>query len=320
MFFDKNSERPLKRKEMFIGGIDIGGTKIAAGVVSSEGSVVDFREFPTADMRDPGKAVDQIGEYFNCIQRRTQEPLYGIGIGCTGPVDPIIGRIGSVEFLEGWEGFDIVSEFKEKVETIVYLENDADASAIGEMLFGVGRDSDHFINVTVGTGIGVGVILNKQLFRGVDGTHPEIGHHIINISGPHCSCGAQGCWESMAGGKATLLATKNKYGMEYGSTAELYEAALNNDKNALAAVRDEALYLGIGISNIITIFAPDTISISGGILRCQDLIWDPILQSMQQNCGLIDIQKIKIVPSALGKHTGLIGAASICLFLKTDHE
>jgi len=305
---------------MFIGGIDIGGTKISAGVVSSRGSIVDFCEFRTSDLHDPYEAVAQIGDYFNTIQQRMEEPLYGIGIGCTGPVDPFNGRIGSVEFLQGWAGFNIVSEFKKKVRTPVYLENDADAAAIGEKLFGNGHDSDHFINVTVGTGIGVGIIFNKQLFRGVDGTHPEIGHHIIDPSGPSCSCGARGCWESLAGGRATLIAFNNKYGMEFTSATELYEAARNNDKNALEAVRNETFYLGIGLSNIITIFAPDIVSISGGILRCQDLIWDPILQLVRQNCGFTDLRKIKIIPSALGQHTGLIGAAGICLSLEVSHD
>lgn len=305
---------------MYSGGIDIGGTKISAGVVSSGGSVIDFSEYNTSGLQNPEIALGQIGKYFKDISQRIPEPIWGVGIGCTGPVDPFSGQIGAVEFLRGWEGFNIVSAFSKIINVPVYLENDADASAMGEALFGAGLGSDHFVNVTVGTGIGVGAIFNNKLYRGVDGIHPEIGHHIIDCCGPSCSCGAHGCWESMAGGKATLSWAKRKFGIDYQSTAKLYEAARSRNSDALEAVRNEAFYLGIGISNIITIFAPDTISISGGILRCQDLIWDLILQTVKQNCGLVPTQKVRIVPSMLGQHTGLIGAASICLSSKVNHD
>lgn len=297
---------------MIIGGIDIGGTKISIGFIDSSGMVIDFSEFITNDFPNPLFAIDCFRTYFNTVSRDLEEPIKAIGIGCTGPVFPETGKIGNVDFLKGWWGFDIKNKLSKLLDLPVFLENDADAAAIAEVRYGVGKNSSRFIGVTVGTGIGVGIIFDKRLYRGINGAHPEIGHHVIEAAtGPYCSCGSNGCWEAMAGGRSTLLWAYNQFGINYKSTKRLYESANNGEHIAVEVVKNQAKYLSIGLSNIITIFAPDTISISGGMLRCKKIIMEEIRNNIEENCRLVPFNDITILPSALGKHAGLIGAACI---------
>ncbi len=128
--------------------------------------------------------------------------ITGIGIGSTGPIDPFAGQIGDVNFLPGWQGSNIVEDLGRLFQVKVTMENDADAAALGEAGWGAGRNKNRLICVTVGTGISGGIILDGKLYRGVDNAHPEIGHHLIDVSGPRCLCGFHGCWESLAAGPA----------------------------------------------------------------------------------------------------------------------
>src|SRR6202034_1112005 len=146
-------------------------------------------------------------------QARAQ--LTGIGIGSTGPVDPVRGEFGDVDFLPGWRGRSPVQDLAEIFKVRVALENDGDAAALAEAGWGAGRNRTRLIYVTVGTGIGGGIVLDGQLYRGVDGAHPEVGHHVIDPSGPPCSCGFRGCWESLAAGPAMAAWFKSQAPADY---------------------------------------------------------------------------------------------------------
>ncbi len=290
-----------------IGAVDIGGTKIAVGMVDPEGRILARREHPS------GKELDRqtgLGLMTAMLEESAQQAggtLEGIGIGCTGPVDPLAGTLGWIEFLPDWEGCALVSELQKTFGVRVALENDADAAALGELAWGAGQGAQRFIYVTVSTGIGVGVVIDGQLYRGVEGAHPELGHHVIDPSGPECFCGAHGCWECLAGG----LALAANAGLA--SALEVCEAARNGDAAAQAAVEREAFYLGLGFANLVTLFVPDVIAVGGGVMKSRDLFWDTILRTIRENCGLVPYEKTSLVPARLGSDTGLAGAAQVWL-------
>ncbi len=187
-----------------IAAVDIGGTKIAVGIVDDTGRLLSRMESPTGADRGYPNALDRIAGMLRDAARKAGGEITGIGIGCTGPVYPCTGRIGVVEFLPGWEGKNPVTDLSQMFRVPVAMENDADAVALGEGLVGAAKGKASVICVTVGTGIGGGIIVEGRLYRGVDQSHPEIGHHVIDPSGPACFCGARGCWEVLARGPAMV--------------------------------------------------------------------------------------------------------------------
>ncbi len=295
-----------------IGAVDIGGTKIAVGMVDKGGKVLDCLECPT----DAGKGLeDGLSRIIRMLYEAasdTGELLEGIGIGCTGPVNPYEGTLGQVEFLPGWEGANLVEKLSKAFGISVAIENDADAAALGEWAWGAGTGVRKFMLVTVGTGIGVGILLDGKLYRGVNGSHPEIGHHVIDASGPVCFCGARGCWESLASGPAMESWAQSNH--PQGKRLSAHQLCINADQGdelAQAAVRRTANYLGIGLANLVTLYTPEMIVLGGGVLQSRHLFWSTIQETIQTNCGLVPHQEVKLMPSKLGALTGLIGAARV---------
>ena len=297
-----------------IGAVDIGGTKIAVGMVTESGRLLARTECPTAPERGPSDGLARIAAMLRQTAAQAGQELMGIGIGCTGPVDPQAGTIGNVEFLPGWEGADIAGEVSHVFSIPVALENDADAAALGEAAWGVGRGAHSLVYVTVGTGIGGGLVLGGQLYRGVSGAHPEIGHHVIDPSGPACSCGAHGCWESLASGPAMVRwisdTFPNSASPARGLDAEgIFVAAGRGEPHALAAVAREGFYLGLGLANLITLFTPDVIALGGGVMRSRHLFWDTVQSTIRSACGFVPFEQVRLTPAALEPDTALVGAA-----------
>ncbi len=288
-----------------IGAVDIGGTKIAVGMLTHAGEILARTESPAYPELGFQAGLERIFTMLRETARQADGKLEGIGVGCTGPVDPLAGRLGRIEFLPGWQGANLTAELQNAFDVTAFLENDADAAALGELAWGAGKDAQRFIFVTVSTGIGGGLVFNGCLYRGVDGAHPEIGHHVIDPAGPECFCGAHGCWESLAGGLALAARGGMSSALEVCSAAEQGEAA------ARLAVEQEAYYLGLGFANLITLFTPDVIALGGGVMHSRHLFWDKILQTIRENCGLVPFEKTKLVPAILGADAGLAGAAQV---------
>jgi glucokinase len=288
-----------------IGAVDIGGTKIAVGMLSREGKVLARLEKPSGADLEVKEGLEMIFSMLRETSRQVGRPLEGIGVGSTGPVDPFSGRMGFIDFLPRWENCNLVGELQNTFGVTTFLENDADAAALAELAWGAGQGAKRFIYVTVSTGIGAGMVFDGHLYRGADGAHPEIGHHVIDPSGPLCSCGFQGCWEILASGPALAA----RAGMA--SAMEVCRAAEQGSPLARAAVEKEAYYLGLGIANLVTLFVPDVISLGGGVMHSRHLFWDKISRTIREGCGLVPFEKTKLVPAYLGPDTGLAGAAQV---------
>jgi len=299
-----------------LGAVDIGGTKIAVGAVDDAGRILAKEECPTAPSEGFDSAMERVANMLERVIASSALPLCGIGIGCTGPVDPLSGEIGVVDFLPGWKGCNPVIHLTRRFDVRVAMENDADAVALGELTWGAGRGRAHLICVTVGTGIGGGIVIGGQLYRGVGGSHPEIGHHVIDARGPACFCGARGCWEVLARGPAMVQRVLDEAPAGYPHrerlTAErICRLAREGDQLALTEISREAAHLGIGIANLVTLFAPEVVVLSGSVMQSADLFLPAIRAQVARQCGLVPAAAVEIRLSPLAADAPLIGAAMV---------
>ena len=292
-----------------IGAIDIGGTKIAVGAVTEDGKLLGSSRRPTAADRGFDAAMHGASEMLGELTARLGVDLIGVGVACPGPLDPYTGVLGDVGTLPGWEGGDIVSALESAFHVPVIVENDADAAALAEAHWGAGQHSRRFVYVTISTGVGAGIVLSGDLYRGVDGAHPEIGHHVLDVSGPRCYCGARGCWEALASGLAMAEWMSRETPADGWTAARICELAREGDEVALRAVEREAFYIGVGLANLITIFAPDMVAIGGGVMKSSDLFLPRVRQLLREIVTQVPLEKVRLTAPALGHDAGLAGAA-----------
>lgn len=312
--YSRGSNQQLER--VLIGAVDIGGTKIAVGVVDDRGKVLARLERPTDADLGYAHAIDNICRMLKETARSSNAQISGIGIGSTGPVFPMTGEIGDVNFFPNWKGQNLVRDLTEFFHVKVAMENDADAAALGEAGWGAGRNKKRLLYVTVGTGIGAGFIADGKLYRGVDDSHPEIGHHSIDPSGPLCSCGFHGCWESLAAGPAMVAWIEKEAPNDYPHRRDLTakricELAKAGDEWARRAVDRETYYLGLGLANLVTVFAPDAIVLGGSVMNSADLFLDGIRKIIRESCRFVPFDKTELTLASLGEDANLVGAARV---------
>ena len=299
-----------------IGAVDIGGTKIAVGLVDDDGRVLSRAQCPTDAEHGYREALARTENMLRAMVTAAGVKLTGIGIGSTGPVDPFTGEFGEVNFFPNWRGENPVADLKRIFGVNVAMENDADAAALAEAGWGAGKDKKRLIYITVGTGIGGGIILDGQLYRGVEGAHPELGHCVIDAAGPLCDCGFHGCWESLAAGPAMVSWLKSTMPDDYPHRADLTakricELAKEGDKLALQAVEREGRYLGLGLANLVTLFAPDSIVLGGSVMKSAILFLEEIRRTICRCCRFVPYEKTEIALASLGEDANLIGAARV---------
>lgn len=296
-----------------IGAVDIGGTKLAVGLVDESGKVLARREAATGPESTYSAGLESIAVMLREMAKSAGVEIGGIGIGSTGPVDPLTGELGEVDFLPLWRRENPVRDLENFFGVKVALENDADAGALAEAAWGAGRDKSRLIYITVGTGIGGGIILEEKLYRGVGGAHPELGHQVIDLTGPPCSCGFNGCWEALAAGPAMAAWTQcHCPGSDSYRTAEqICQMARQGDQLARRAVKREAHYLGIGIANLINLFTPDIIVLAGSLMKSAPLFLEEIRGTIRSGCRFVPYEKTELSLASLGAEANLIGAARV---------
>lgn len=297
-----------------IGAVDIGGTKIAVGMVDDAGRVLSKLESPTEAHRGYSHGIERMIGMLRETARVAGVELVGIGIGSTGMVYPFSGAIGDADFLPGWQGNNPVRDLAQEFKVSVALENDADASALGEASWGAGKGKSRLIYVTVGTGIGGGIIFDGKLYRGADMAHPEISHHVIDPSGPPCTCGFRGCWESLATGPAMVewfKANATADRRDDLTAKQICQLAQKGDALARRAVEHEAYYLGLGLANLINLFVPDAIVLGGSVMKSAALFLDGIRKTIAQGCRFVPFEKTELALASLGEDANLIGAARV---------
>ncbi len=296
-----------------IGAVDIGGTKIAVGVVDDSGKVLSKMESPTQGERGYADGLGRITKMLRETARAAAGEIRGIGIGSTGWVFPFTGEFGDVDFLPSWKGCNPVQDLSRTFGVRAALENDGDAAALGEAAWGAARGKGRLIYVTVGTGIGGGIVLDGQLYRGVDRSHPEVGHHVIDASGPPCTCGFRGCWEALATGPAMAAWYKSKAGPRADANSlgakEIFERAREGEALAREAVERETYYLALGLANLIGLFVPEVIVLGGSVMKSVRL--EDLRKVIAQGCRFVPWEKTELALASLGEDANLIGAARV---------
>ena len=310
------------RMDKVIVGIDLGGTIVRAGAFDSQGKLLAVQETPIEAKRGPEFGLRKIQELIDqVLAESVAKSLIGIGIGCTGPIDAVQGTVNNPFTLPTWENVPIVAWMQKAFHVPVTLENDANVAALGEYWQGAGRTAKRLYAVTVGTGIGTALIVDGQVYRGLDGSHPEGGHMILDPTGPACYCGARGCWESLCAGPAierqaraadvtgSVLIEMASGDPEKITARMVFEAARTGDRVACSIVERFSAYFAQGILNIAILFVPEVIVLSGGVMRSLDLLMPRLQQTLRAYTAIIPGDHVQIMPAQLGYYAGIYGGA-----------
>jgi len=311
----------------FVVGVDLGGTKIAAGLFTAEGKLTLQHLQPTRAQEGPQAVIEGLRQAV--LQLISQagidfSQLKGIGLAAAGAIDSHNGVVTLSPNLPGWRNIPLRQIMKDSLGITIYLTNDANAAALGEYLFGAGQNVANLVYVTVSTGIGGGIIINGEVYEGVSGAAGEVGHMTIDINGPACNCGSNGCLETLASGAA--LAREARRHIEAGEGAAILEASggdlaqvsaktvflavQQGDRLAGELIRRTGRYLGVGLANLVNIFNPELIIIGGGLSNMGERLLEPARGVMRERAYEISASAVRIVPAALGSDSGLIGAAA----------
>jgi len=282
-------------------------------LVDESGKVLAKNEIVTGSDSSYSAGLENIARMLREMEQRAGVGITGIGIGSTGPVDPITGELGDLDFLPDWRRKNPVRDLGKLFGVEVALENDADAGVLAEAAWGAGLGKSRLIYITVGTGIGGGILFDGHLYRGVGGSHPELGHQVVDPSGPACSCGFRGCWESLASGPAMAAWAHEQAPASdsYRTAKQICKLAVEGDELARRVVDREAYYLGLGIANLINLFVPERIVLSGSVMRSAPLFLDGIRKQITRGCRFVPYEKTELALASLGKDANLIGAARV---------
>lgn len=307
-----------------VAGVDIGGTKISVAVGRLGGGMIATRRIPTNAESGSLNALERIATVLNDLITETSLPLRAIGVGSPAPIDVGRGLILSPSNLRSWIKFPVVQLLQERFGVPVALENDANAAALGEHIYGAGRGCENVLYVTVSTGVGGGLIINGQLYRGVATGAGEIGHMIVQPDGIRCNCGSIGCLETVSSGHHIARRVRDRLrdgeasvirdlvtDLDEITARVVVDAVRAKDPLAQAVWNEACRFLAIGIGNAITLFAPDLVIVGGGIASAGDLLFDPLREKVPGFVSMIPAEAIKIAPAELGTESGVYGAVAL---------
>jgi glucokinase len=316
-------------------GVDLGGTNIVVGVLpidGGEGDVLALQNEPTEAHRGAKYVVDKIVLLIEEARAQivsqyggSRSDFAGVGIGSPGPLNRETGTVINTPNL-GWRNFPLRDLIANAVNLPAVLDNDANCATYGEWWLGAGRNIDTLIGLTLGTGIGGGIVLHGEIFHGVSDSAGEIGHMTIEANGRKCPCGNYGCLEAYASGPAisrramegadSLLTDLVQGTFEEITAATVYEAVINGDPYANEVMRETAKFLGAGVANVINIFNPDMVVISGGVTKAGDHLFVPLRAEVRRRAFKSALDACEITPAQLPGTAGVIGAAGV---FKKDH-
>ena len=315
-------------------GVDLGGTNIVVGILPMDGGtgeVLALRTVATEAQRGAKFVVDRIvgliGEAKEEVLAKyggTGEDFAGVGIGSPGPLNRKTGTVINTPNL-GWRNFPLRDLIARAVGMPATLDNDANCATYGEWWLGAGRNVDSLVGLTLGTGIGGGIVLNGEIFHGVSDAAGEIGHMTIDSTGRRCKCGNYGCLEAYASGPA--IAQRTVEGIEAGTesllpglvdgklehitAATVYEAVVLGDPYANEVMRETAKFLGAGVANIINVLNPEMVVIAGGVTRAGDHLFVPLRAEVRRRAFRSAEEACQIVSGRLSGTAGVIGAAAV---------
>ena len=309
-------------------GVDIGGTNVKLGLVSQKGEVLLHDLFLTNDHSGRKELLKQLAARIEILKKEAKFrklTLAGVGIGAPGPVDVERGFVYFFPNIPGWRNTPLKKILQDKTRLPIFVDNDANVMAWAEYCFGAGRGSQNMIALTLGTGLGGGIVMNGKLFHGRHYSAAEMGHMVIDPNGPLCGCGNRGCVETFvgngyfvkdvrehlqAGGHSILNEWVTKEGREL--TPQLVqEAARLGDKLSQGQWKKTGEYLGTALAGLVNVLNPERIVLGGGMARAGAPIFAPVRAAIKKKAFPIAARFVKVLPAELGYDAGLIGAAAL---------
>jgi glucokinase len=316
----------------FVLGIDIGGTNLVVGSVAEDGStVVATASEPTHSEAGATDVVDRLVALAECAVATTRREapgaeILGVGVGAPGPLDTTRGIVLLTPNL-GWVNMPLRQIIHDRLGLPAALDNDANCAVLGEWWVGAARGARHAIGITIGTGIGGGLIMDGRLYHGASDVAGEIGHTTIDTEGRRCKCGNYGCLEAYASGPNIALRAVEE--LEAGAESVLralvggdlgkvtaqtvYQAAADGDELALEVVNDTAKFLGVGIGNLLNVFNPEVVVVCGGVTLAGDHLFEPLRREVARRAFKPAVAACRIVPGELAGTAGVYGAAKVFL-------
>jgi len=319
----------MPARTKYLVGVDLGGTNIVAGALAEDGSdLLALRSEPTRADQGADAVVDRIVRIIDTVIAETsahtgakREDVIGIGVGAPGPLDRERGIVVTTPNL-GWTNFPLRDVIAERTRLPVRIDNDANCATLGEWWLGAARGANNVIGMTIGTGIGGGIILGGRLYHGSSDVAGEIGHATIDITGRRCKCGNYGCLEAYASGPSiadrareaisgddALLVRMVGGDLSRITAATVYEAAQRGDDTALDVVRETSRFLGAGIANLLNIFNPDVVVICGGVTQAGETLFAPLRREVRKRAFKPAVDACEIVPGTLVA-AGVVGAVA----------
>ena len=296
-------------------GVDIGGTKVAIGMVDDVGEVVEHSVIPTDLSITPAEMIDRIKAEINQLVERSRvaaDDITGIGIGCPGPLDSKAGMITNPPNLHGWVDVPIKKWVGADFPYPVSIENDANAAALAEKWLGSGQGNDNFVYMTVSTGIGSGVIADGKLLHGKKGNAGDIGHTVVDPSFGECTCGQYGCLELAASGTAIARQGSDIMGRDL-STKEVFDLYAEGHPEISELIGRVFRVLGVACVTLINTFDTEKIIIGGGVSKVGDVMFQSIREYVSKYALNPAGRATEIVPAGLDQQAGVVGAAALCL-------
>ena len=306
-------------------GVDLGGTNLKMALVSDNGDILfDLRKDTHAE-----KGVDfilsEIGEGIEILLKRAKnQPLAGIGIGIPGPVFYEKGVVSYPPNLPGWKEEPVRDRIQNMFEFPVFVENDANVAALAEKAHGAGKGYNHILCITLGTGVGGGLILNGKIYHGAVGAAGEFGHTTINFQGPRCNCGNYGCIERYVGAQYIVERALEKLGKYPGSSLSgfannpekispklINQLAQRGDNLCRETLRETGEFLGIALASVVNLLNLELIVIAGGIANSGEILFEPIRQKIKTLALPLPGSIVKVVKAQMGDRSGVVGAAQL---------
>ena len=292
-------------------GIDVGATRIKMALVDRRGSLSFRREIDTPLNTNKvyliNSVVNNVGEII-AESKAKKKDILGIGIGVPGPVDSKKGLVRYFPNIKGWKNTPLKSILEKRLGLKTALDNDVNAMTIGEYMFGAGKGAKNLICLTLGTGVGGGIIINGKIYRGSTMAAGEIGHIPINEKGPRCNCRGIACLERYIGNRYILQRAKDIFGKTI-TLERLSKLGRKGNKKALKIWEDVGKYLAIALIGVVNLLNPDMIIIGGGVSNAGNLILGPLRKEVGSRAMKDQALHVKIVRAKLGDNAGIIGAS-----------
>ncbi len=309
-------------------GVDLGGTNIKIGVVTNDGKIKEKVSLPTKAKKGPEFVVKQIIHGINEVQKKSKVKIDGIGIGSPGSIIQNKGTVENPPNFPGWKKVHLGKLISKGTGLHTVVDNDANAAAIGEMIYGAGKETKNFIMVTLGTGVGGGIIIDGKIYRGERGAAGEIGHVTVNYNGRKCKCGSRGCVETYIGNSYLIDDVKKNLPRHENSKINelingdlsllspkvISEAYKMNDKYAAEIIERAGLILGYGIASVVNLLDISNIIIGGGVAGFGKPLFGSVKKSIIERVMIPFKGNISVRRAKLKNDAGIKGAAALVFY------